>query len=222
MRKSVLLCTAILAVSLAVPVFAQTAPPAATSASDMSGPMSSPAAAPSMDAQQQSRLAAALANNPNAQKLQEMAQNLYNTLTKAEDVRLVQLRNGFGMVRAAQVVKDDIDGTVVLCDKSNPSMKADMDRHFSAWKSKVMPAVAAQQQAMQDSINARTFERPQEVRDFLSQLDKFATFAKDQNDHNLTRVTTPEACKSLAGSMDMTSSKIVDALHKITWPGQPG
>ena len=181
---------------------------------------SAPAIAPSDKKVRMDKIAAN--NNPHAARLQEMAQALYNTQSKDESQRLVALRNGFGMVRAVEIVKTDITATVKLCDAANPSMKGDLDSRLAAWQNKVMPVVNDQEKRLQSSINKTNFSRPDDVRAFLDQLDKTAVYAKEQQDKSLTRITTPDACKSLAQSMDENGGKLVESLQKIRWPGDLG
>ncbi len=166
------------------------------------------------------RMEALSAGNPEAAKLTDMAQKLYKGLSQEESQRLVAVRTGFGMVRVAELARDDIGKTAKLCGQANPSLKKNLDGQFAAFQSKIMPEVDIQEKHLQDSLNKNNFTHPDEIRAFLDQLDKTMLHAKTENEKNMTRSTTAEDCRSLGDSMDANGGRIVDALKKITWPDE--
>jgi hypothetical protein len=207
---------ALMAFILSVPAWAHAAE---TKSDPAAAPASAPAAAPA-PSDARSRMEALAKTNPDAAKLVTMAQDLYNSMPQAEAQRLVTVRTGSTMIRVAEMAKDDIGKTVDLCDKANPPMKKDLDARFADFRGKVMPEVETQQKKLQAAINKEgNFTHPDQVKAFLDQMHKTMVSSKAQNDKNLTRVTTAEACGELGQSMDKNGSAIVDALRKIEWPG---
>jgi hypothetical protein len=220
--RSAFFSAALTALVFCLPVTAQADAKSEPAAAAAPAPAAPPAAQAASAADAKGRMEALAKTNPDAAKLITMAQDLYNSLPRAEAQRLVTVRTGATMIRVAEMANGDIGKTVDLCDKANPSMKKDLDAQYAAFRGKVMPEVGAQQKKLQAAIDAKgNFTHPAQVRAFLDQMHKTMVSSKEQNDKNLTRVTTPEACGELGKSMDKNGGTIVEALQKIEWPAAP-
>ena len=158
--------------------------------------------------------------NPFRAEISAMARELAKEYSKEQALALAQIRNGFGMIRAVRLVKNDVDHAVKACGKDNPDMNADMTVRFEKWSASVDPLLKKNSGDMDAAIDAGTFPDKKKVKAYLDLIDKAAKYADSQITKNV--VTTPEACSGLMKSMDETEPTMINLLQSIVWvPAAP-
>lgn len=174
------------------------------------------------EAELRAKMDAMKKNNPEAAKLDAMGQALFKSIKPDEARRVADLRAGFGMVRTVQLVREDIAASAKECGAKDPAIKSKIETAAAGWRKRLDPIVAEHESRMKDSINARNFTNPAQVQAFLDQFDKTANIMNQELRKQNPRVTTPEACASMADTVEGTSDQFASALDKIVWPGERG
>lgn len=154
--------------------------------------------------------------NPHMEKVVAMAKELAVEVDDDQAHALAEIRNGFGMIRAVGIVRDDVSNAVGLCGKANPDMKEAMAGRFKNMAGALDPVLKQKDAEIETAIKDVGFRSPDKVRTYLRLIDESAHYADSKIDK--TVVTTKEACQGLLESMDRTQPEIIRLLEGIVWP----
>lgn len=152
-------------------------------------------------------------------RLEKRSQELLASLGGPELKHLYHIREAFGSTRAVRIVRRDVQNAVKACGGENPDMKAQMDERFAAWTAAIDPVVKEKDREIDAAINAQSYLKPKEIKDYLKMIEKAADEAN--NAIRKIPVTTPDACESLLKSMDRTQetvTELVGAVELVAWP----
>lgn len=161
--------------------------------------------------------------NPYIPKLDKKSREIGAKLTRQQLDHLYHLREGFGTLRAVSMVRRDVGNAVKACAKANPEIRDGIQKQFSDWTNAVDPIVTEKEHAIDVAVDAQTYAKPKDIRDYLKLIEQTADYANRNIDKEI--VTTPEACNKLSTSMDKTQdvvSKLLAEMEILPWPPKEG
>lgn len=180
----------------------------------MAGPVlaqEKPAEAPAAKAPQAEAPA-----NPHIQDMNAKARDLAATLTTEEIETLGLVRNNFEIINSIDYALEKVGQAVKLCADKNPELKDDIKKEHASFDGAIDESLKKQQETLKQAVSTKNFEKPGKVQDYFDTIDKAAKFADVQLEKVV--VTTPEACKALAGSMADNKKIMLDHLANLEWP----
>ena len=154
--------------------------------------------------------------NPKMDAVREQAEKLAASLSAEEVDDLAKLRDGFGMVRSAQMALDTVESAVEACADENPSLSEAMEARHEAWEDAIGDALEGQEEMLEDSLSEDYFSDVDGVEDYLDAIDDAAEHAESNIEKQI--ITSESACKNLLDSMDSTQQAITKMLSEISWP----
>ncbi|MDB5491787.1 MAG: hypothetical protein JWO78_1636 [Micavibrio sp.] len=158
-------------------------------------------------------------DNPYRLKVDKRSKEIGAKLQPKELEHLAYIREGFGILRAVYMVERDVGTAVKACGRDNPALREGMDRRFSSWTGAVDPVMKEKQDRIDAAVNDQTYIKPKEIKDYLKLIEQAAEHANRTIDKEI--ITTPEACNSLAASMDRTQDTVAKLLGQVQvkpWP----
>lgn len=161
-------------------------------------------------------------NNPHLSKLVAKAKELGENLDRMALAHLYTMREAYGVLRAVEIVRRDVDVAVKACGKANPDMRKAMNDRFTVWTGKIDPVVEAKQAEIDIAIRQQDYAMSKDINDYFKLIRQTAEYANRNIDKQV--ITTPEACTSLLESMDRTEDVVATLLADIvllSWPPEP-
>ena len=158
-------------------------------------------------------------NNPHLPKLVEKAKEIGDNLDRMALAHLYTMREAYGVLRAVEIVRRDVDTAVKACGKANPDMRKAINDRFAAWAGKIDPVVKAKQAEIDAAIRQQDYAMSKDINEYFKLIRQTAEHANRNIDKQV--VTTPEACNGLLQSMDRTEDVVSTLLADIAllpWP----
>lgn len=154
--------------------------------------------------------------NPEMEEVRELAVKLAENLGEAEINNLAMVRDGFGMIRSAEIAQDTVEDAIEECIDANPDIADSLEERHDVWDEAVGDALKIQKKKMDAAISKDYFNNPDDIEDYLDAIDDAAEYAESNIKKEI--ITSESACINLRDSMDNTQETITKMLSDIPWP----
>ena len=155
---------------------------------------------------------AASANaDESTKKVHEEMKAIASKLSPDDQKHFYLIYSNSNIIGTVKLVRGDVNNAINACDKANPSIKADMDKHFADWKAKVDPVIKESEGNLNNMIVAQTYAPAEKIKSILKTLDDLRQ--KTAKQVNSQPITTLDACQYLEGKLDSTQESLTEALR---------
>ncbi len=135
------------------------------------------------------------------------------TLAKEDQKsHFMYMYTNYNMIRAVEIVQEDVEKAVQSCGENNPDMKSEMNSRFEEWDSEIEPIKKEAKVNLNNMILAQDYATENAIEDIFTH----AEIARDLTENQIEKipVTTPEACEFLLNKMNDTQNDLLTLLRQ--------